>query len=105
RNPQNKPYTVSLVMPDLKYDYHPDFVIGVRNRKTENHILLVEIKGEPFMEMPQSVAKARAVHKIYQRVMMLHWQNQKQWQTVANDSKGQHNILDKNFRIELLPAY
>jgi superfamily II DNA or RNA helicase len=105
RNPQNKPYTVSLVMPDLKYDYHPDFVIGVRNRKTENHILLVEIKGEPFMEMPQSVAKARAVHKIYQRVMMLHWQNQKQWQTVANDSKGQHNILDQNFRIELLPAY
>lgn len=105
RNPQNKPYTVSLVMPDLKYDYHPDFVIGVRNRKTENNILLVEIKGGPFVEMQQSVAKARAVHKTYQRVMMLHWHNQKQWQTVVNDSKGQHNILDQVFRIELMPAY
>jgi len=105
RNPQNKPYTASLVMPELKYDFHPDFVIGVRGRKTEDKILLLEIKGEPFMDMPQSVVKARAVHKAYQRVMMLHWHNQKQWQTVVNDSKGQHNLLDQIFRFDLMPMY
>ncbi len=105
RNPQNKPYTVSLVMPELKYDFHPDFVIGVRGRKTENNILLLEVKGEPFKDMQQSIVKARAVHKAYQKVMMLHWQNQKQWQTVVNDGKGQHNIFDQVFRFDLMPMY
>ncbi|EKD80842.1 MAG: hypothetical protein ACD_39C02124G0008 [uncultured bacterium] len=105
RNPQQKPYTVSLVMPELKYDFHPDFVIGVRGRKTEDNILLLEIKGEPFMDMQQSVVKARAVHKAYKRVMMLHWHNQKQWQTVVNDNKGLHNHLDQVFRFDLMPMY
>jgi len=105
RNPQQKPYTVSLVMPELKYDFHPDFVIGVRGRKTEDNILLLEIKGEPFMEMQQSVVKARAVHQTYQKVMMLHWHNQKQWMTVINDNKAQHNLLDQVFRFDLMPMY
>src|SRR6266568_2446471 len=93
RNPQSKPYTVSLVMPELKYDFNPDFVVGVRSRSTEDNILLIEIKGEPYLDMAQSIVKARAGHKSYKRVMMLHWHERTQWRTVVNDDKGERNLL------------
>lgn len=105
RNPQSKPYTTSLVMPELKYDFHPDFVVGVKNRPTEDNILLIEIKGEPYMDMPQSVVKARAIHKTYKRVMMLHWLDKKQWRTVINDDKGERNLPDQTFRFNLLASF
>lgn len=105
RNPQSKPYTSSLIMPELKYDFHPDFVVGVKDRNSEDNILLIEIKGEPYMDMPQSIVKARAVHTTYKRVMMLHWQDKKQWRTVVNDDKGEHNFLDQTFRFSLLSTY
>lgn len=105
RNPQSKPYTVSLIMPELKHDYHPDFVVGIKGRTTEDSILLIEIKGEPYMDMVPSIVKARAIHKTYKRVMMLHWQDKKQWRTVVNDDKGEHNFLDQTYRPSLLATY
>ena len=105
RNPQSKPYTSSLVMPELKHDYNPDFVVGVKDRNSEDSIILIEVKGEPFMDMVQSIVKARAVHKAYKRVMMVHWQDRKQWRTVINDEKGEHNFLDQTFRTSLLSTY
>lgn len=105
RNPQSKPYTTSLIMPELKHDYHPDFVVGVRDRNSEDNILLIEIKGEPYMDMAPSIVKARATHKTYKRVMMLHWQDKKQWRTVVNDDKGEHNFLDQTFRFGLMASY
>jgi hypothetical protein len=92
-------------MPELKHDYHPDFVVGIKGRATEDSILLIEIKGEPYMDMAQSIVKARASHKTYKRVMMLHWQDKKQWRTVVNDDKGEHNFLDQTFRPSLLATY
>ena len=105
RNPQSKPYTSSLVMPELKYDFHPDFVVGVKDRPTEDNILLIEIKGEPYMDMAQSIVKARAVHKSYKKVMMLHWLDRKQWRTVINDDKGERNFPDQTFRFNLLASF
>ncbi|HOY68139.1 MAG TPA: DEAD/DEAH box helicase family protein [Candidatus Ozemobacteraceae bacterium] len=105
RNPQSKPYTASLVMPELKYDFHPDFVVGVRERSTEDSVLLVEVKGNQLLNMFESVVKARAVHKLYKRVMMVHWEGGRQWRTVINDDNGEHNLLDQAFRFGLLPTY
>ena len=105
RSPERKPYSVSLVMPDLKYDFYPDFVVGVKGRNTEDNILLVEVKGKPYLDNPSTVVKARAVHKTYKHVMMLHWADQKQWRTVINDDKGEHNLLDQTFRFSLMTTF
>ena len=105
RNPQSKPYTSSLIMPELKHDYHPDFIVGVKDLNTENNILVIEDKGEQYLDNPSTIVKARAIHAAYKRVMMVHWQDRKQWRTVVNDDKGDHNFLDQTFRFSLLSAY
>jgi len=105
RNPRSKPYTVSLVMPELKYDFNPDFVAGIRSRSAEESVLLIEIKGEPYLDNPQTIVKARAVHKVYKRVMMLHWHDRSQWRTVINDDRGERNLLDQTFRFSLMATY
>lgn len=105
RNPERKPYSVSLVMPELKYDFFPDFVVSVKGRTTEDSILLVEIKGEPYLNDAKTIVKARANHKNYKRVIMLHWAERKQWRTVVNDEKGELNLLDQSFRFGMLESY
>lgn len=54
--------------------------------------------------MAPFIVKARAAHKTYKRVMMLHWQDKKQWRTVVNDDKGEHNFLDQAFRFGLMAS-
>ena len=105
RSQERKPYAVSLVMPELKYDFYPDFIVGVKGRSTEDNILLIEIKGEPYLDNPATIVKARASHKKYKKVMMLHWQDKKQWRCVINDNKGEHNLLEQSFRFSMLPTF
>lgn len=105
RNIDRKPYSVSLVMPELKHDYYPDFIVGVKDRNTENNVILVEIKGEMLINGSSTVAKARAVHKVYRKVMMLHWRDKKNWMTIVNSKNGEQNEFDQNFRKELLETY
>lgn len=105
RSPERKPYGVSLVMPEIKHDFWPDFVVGVRGRNTEDNILLVEVKGEIYRNDEKTITKARGRHKTYGRVMMVEWQDRKSWMTVINDEKGERNILDQSFRFSLLETY
>jgi superfamily II DNA or RNA helicase len=105
RNPQSKPYTSSLVMPELRYDYNPDYAVGVRGRKSDDSILMIEVKGTPYLDTPETVVKARAVHKAYKKVAMFHWQDRKTWRLVTNDDKTERNYLDQVYRPSLLATF
>jgi hypothetical protein len=105
RNPDRKPYSVMIVTPDIKHDFYPDFIVGIKGRDTENSILLIEVKGEIYRNDVKSIAKARAIHKIYKKVLMVEWQDRRKWMTIINDEKNEYNITDQQFRISLLETW
>lgn len=104
RNPVRKESSVTIVDPNLKYDFYPDFIVGVKNRDFANDILLVEIKGAINRDQNE-LYKSRATHQVYKNVMMLFWDNEREWHTVKYDSKSGRNILDQVFRIDLMADY
>lgn len=103
RNEPRKPWGVSIAMTESKTDFWPDFIIGVKNRNTENNILLVEIKGN--YKVKDAVLKAGARHKDYGNILMLHWKDEKEWQTVINNDQGNANVLNQIFRISIMSGY
>ncbi len=103
RNEPKKPWGVTIALPESKYDFWPDFIVGIKDRQSENRIILVEIKGN--YQSKDSVIKARANHKDYGRALMLHWKDEKEWYTVVNDEDGSKNELDQIFRIGIMKGY
>ncbi|MCG5251356.1 DEAD/DEAH box helicase [Brevibacillus agri] len=103
RNEPRKPWSASVAVPDCDHDYYPDFVVGVRDRNSTEQILLVEIKER--INSKDSIAKARAVHKLYGRVMMLYWDDERAWHTVVNNERGDRNELGQRFNINIMAGY
>lgn len=98
-----KPYSVSVVLPESKHDYWPDFIIGVKGRTNKDNILLIDTKERIYDEL--AIIKARATHTDYKRVMMVYWKEEKEWMTVVNNEDGTKNILDQLFRISIMTGY
>jgi superfamily II DNA or RNA helicase len=103
RNDDRKPWAVSLVIPG-SYDFYPDFIVGVGNRRKGNGILLVEVKREINDPRGDSIAKIRAEHKLYRQVMMVYWENEKKWYTVRYNEKSDKNTLDRIFDFDIMSA-
>lgn len=91
-----KAYSASCSIPG-RNAFYPDFIVGVKGRHTENNILLIEIKESINRE--DSIYKARAEHKNYKRVMTL-TKKDDGWYIVINDKTGEHNIIDRPYRID-----
>ncbi len=104
RNEDRKPWSVSIVVPGFN-DFYPDFVVGIRDRVKGSGILLIEVKGEINNARGDSVAKARAEHKIYRKSMMVYWEDEKRWYTVRYDESSDKNKLDRLFDFDLMAGF
>ena len=104
RNPPRKPFSVSMPLPGQP-DFYPDFVVGVHARTQGNGILLIETKRVINDQERNALVKAQAEHPDYGKVMMLYWEEKREWQVVEYDAKFDKNYLDRALRPELLVTY
>ena len=104
RNPVKKPWSVSMPLPGQP-DFYPDFIAGIRDRKKGKGVLLIETKRDLNDQRGNSVTKAQAQHPEFGKVMMIYWQESREWRVVEYDSASDKNILDRLLRPEILPVY
>lgn len=104
RNPTRKPFSVSLPLPGQP-DFYPDFVVGIKERTHGNGILLMETKRVINDQERNALVKAQAEHPDYGKVMMIYWEEKREWQVVEYDPKLDKNYLDRVLRPELMAAY
>jgi superfamily II DNA or RNA helicase len=96
RNESQKPWSVNVLMPSGR-GFYPDFIIGVRERKTEDHALLADPKFH-FAEEGES-AKVLARHQVYGRVMILsQGREAARWMLVTWDAKKEKPVAETEFR-------
>ena len=86
-------------------DFYPDFIAGIRDRKKGKGVLLIETKRDLNDQRGNSVTKAQAQHPEFGKVMMIYWQESREWRVVEYDSASDKNILDRLLRPEILPVY
>ncbi|SFO44952.1 DEAD/DEAH box helicase [Sphingomonas sp. OK281] len=103
RNEPRKPEAVSICAPGTRYNYYPDFVVGVRGRRSEHSVILVETKHQTNSE--DSMAKARAEHSQYGRVMMLTRTDAGQWWIVQYDHDREQVVRSHPFSIDRMINY
>jgi len=104
RNPVRKEWSVSIPVPGQP-QFYPDFIVGVAGRATEDHVLLVEVKGQINDPTGNAVAKAQVKHPTYGRALMVHWQDEKEWRTVEYQASSGQNEFDRTFRIEGMKTF
>lgn len=104
RNPPRKPYSVCIPLPGQP-DFYPDFIVGLKDRSRGKGILLVETKRVINDQERNALAKTQAVHPDYQKVMMLYWEESREWNVVEYDPLNDKNILERPFRVELMSNY
>ncbi|MGA0602963.1 DEAD/DEAH box helicase [Caulobacter sp. KR2-114] len=104
RNPPRKPFSVSVPLPGQP-DFYPDFIVGVRDRARGDGVLLVETKRMINDQERNALVKAQASHPDYGPVMMLYWEDRREWRVVEYDARADRNFLDRALRPELLATY
>ncbi len=104
RNPPRKPFSVSLPLPGQP-DFYPDFIVGIKDRKHGNGILLMETKRMINDQERNALVKAQAEHPDYAKVMMIYWEEKRDWKIVEYDSRSDKNYLDRVLRPELMVTY
>jgi len=104
RNPVRKPWSVSIPVPGQD-QFYPDFLVGVAGRATQDHVLMIEVKGQINDPAGNAVAKNQVKHPPYGRALMVHWQDEKAWMTVEYQASSNQNEFDRVFRIEGLKTY
>ena len=104
RNPPRKPFSVSMPLPGQP-DFYPDFIVGIKNRTRGNGILLMETKRVINDQERNALIKAQAEHPDYGKVMMLYWEEKRDWQVIEYDLRKDCNFLDRVLRKELLANY
>lgn len=104
RNPVHKPFSVCMPLPGQP-DFYPDFVVGIKDRTRGKGILLVETKRVINDQERNAQIKAQAEHPDYDKVMMLYWEESRNWQVVEYDPGADRNFLDRVLRPELLISY
>ena len=104
RNPPRKPFSVSMPLPGQP-DFYPDFIVGIKDRTRGKGILLMETKRVINDQERNALIKAQAEHPDYGKVMMLYWEDKRDWQVVEYDPRKDSNFLDRVLRTELLAGY
>lgn len=104
RNPPRKPFSVSMPLPGQP-DFYPDFIVGIKDRIRGQGILLMETKRVINDQERNALVKAQAEHPDYGKVMMIYWEEKREWQIVEYDARNDRNCLDRVLRPELMATY
>jgi len=96
RNPPHKPWSVNVLMPDGR-GFYPDFVVGIRGRRTEQNALLADPKLN--YQRDDEAPKVLAAHGTYGRVMILFLDDRERWMTVGYDHGAKKPIPEREFRL------
>ena len=94
RNEPHEEWAVNVLMPDGR-GFFPDFIIGVKGRKTEQNVLLADPKLNYARE--DEAQKIVAEHKTYGRVMIL-TQHADRWMVATWDAVRKKAIAETEFR-------
>ncbi|MFM2198115.1 MAG: hypothetical protein RLZZ505_1547 [Verrucomicrobiota bacterium] len=93
RNQPHKPWAVNVLLPDGR-GFFPDFLVGVKDRKTPDGVLLAEPKFH--FERRDEVPKAGVAHSSYGKVLVLHREGGVEWRVVRlNENKERPSLGDK----------
>lgn len=104
RNPPRKQFSVTMPLPGQP-DFYPDFIVGVKGRTRGNGILIVETKRMINDQERNALVKVQAEHPDYAKVMMVYWEDKREWRVVEYDSTTDKNFLDRVLRPELMVSY
>ncbi|MDR2863511.1 MAG: hypothetical protein LBV54_06535, partial [Puniceicoccales bacterium] len=96
RNESRKSCSVNVLMPNGR-GFFPDFIIGIRGRKTENNVLLLDPKF--YFADKEQHPKVQSEHKIYGKVMIVFQDPAKRWFTVTWDYKKDAPVAEREFRL------
>jgi hypothetical protein len=102
RNQPHKPWAVNVLLPDGR-GFFPDFLVGVKDRKTPDGVLLAEPKFH--FERRDEVPKADVAHASYGKVLVLHREGGVEWRVVRLDAKSQRPSLGDKLRIADLAGW
>ena len=86
-------------------DFYPDFIVGIKDRIRGQGILLMETKRVINDQERNAQVKAQAEHPDYGKVMMIYWEEKREWQIVEYDVRNDRNYLDRVLRPELMATY
>ncbi|KPV58161.1 hypothetical protein QJ48_18135 [Paenibacillus sp. A3] len=104
RNPPRKGFSVTMPLPGQP-DFYPDFIVGINGRTRGNGILLIETKRVINDQERNALVKTQAVHPDYEKVMMVYWEEKREWQIVEYDPKTDKNFIDRVLRPEYFASY
>jgi type III restriction enzyme len=96
RNQPHKSWAVNVLLPDGR-GFFPDFLVGVKGRKTPDGVLLAEPKFH--FERRDEIPKADVAHALYGKVLVLHREGGVEWKIVMLDAKNQRPSLGDKLRI------
>jgi superfamily II DNA or RNA helicase len=102
RNQPHKPWAVNVLLPDGR-GFFPDFLVGVKERKTQDGVLLAEPKFH--FERRDEIPKANVAHASYGKVLVLHREGGVEWRVVQLDAKAERPILGDKLRIADLAGW
>jgi type III restriction enzyme len=102
RNQPHKPWAVNVLLPDGR-GFFPDFLVGVKDRKTPDGVLLAEPKFH--FERRDEIPKADVAHASYGKVLVLHRVGGVEWKVVKLDAKSQRPSLGDKLRIADLAGW
>ena len=104
RNQPRKPWAVCMPLPGQP-QFYPDFIVGIKDRTRGNGILLMETKRDINDQENNAKIKAQAVHPDYKKVLMIYWEDKREWRVVEYNPKTDKNFLDRALRPELFASY
>jgi type III restriction enzyme len=101
RNRSQDPTSAYLRIPGMDDRFFPDFVVAVRGRPTQGHILLIEPHGSHFIDNLQKIGSK---HTSYGNVLVLAKDRGDVWyeQELGPDGKPEHG---RRLRPDLLAGY
>ena len=73
--------------------------------KGEDNVLLLEIKGEYNNARGDSAEKSQSIHPAYGNVLMLYWEQEREWKVIKYNYTKSQNELDKDFSPNLLKVF
>ncbi len=104
RNQPTKAWAVCMPLPGQP-KFFPDFIVGIKDRKLGKGILLMETKRDINDQAGNAKTKAQAAHPDYGNVLMIYWEDKREWRVVEYDPKTDKNFLDRALRPELFATY
>ncbi|MCR6654336.1 MAG: DEAD/DEAH box helicase family protein [Opitutus sp.] len=104
RNEPHKPWSVATTLPN-GHQFFPDFLVGIRGRRTADNVLLVDTKRAINDDLNAKV-KTVVKHDSYGATVILFYEAAfDRWMTVRYDEQRDKNELDAVFRLSAAAAF